>query len=480
MEESKVAEVNCERSAAASARPATRQQASYAVGYEMSKAPQTRHVHLRLRLRGDLSIPDLEAAMRQFIRSHPALRTTLIVAADGSVSQILSDPRPINLGADYIPWAGKLIRKRYTRRYLKRAFKKKISLSSAPLMNIALLNVAENEYLLLLVFHHAICDGWSIGIAARDLISLYRCSEQRQQFAQLEEPAGFESVVVPTGARHENQSTEYWRNRLKGVVAPYWIPSDPPRRFARRSTIHVGAVLLQRNESAKLAELARRARLSTWMFVLATVATAVHEWSGQDDVVISVVHPGRHRLEQHRMIGCLFENWLLRVGIEKKVDIVTLAARIRDAYLEALPHMHVPYPQIAACLPPITTDVRGAPIVFNYVPDYGANSIQLQTRDCVRSGGAIERLKIDMDEGRWRPYRLRDADGGDHTKLRMIFQDVQGLIGWDVAYSDRLFHRRKVDQFMRRVTTALADIASDQAAPAPSGQAPSRLTRAAL
>src|ERR1700738_5534442 len=56
-------------------------------------------------------------------------------------------------------------------------------LAQGPLIRARLLRLAEQEYLLLICMHQAICDGWSLGVLAEELIALYDAVSGEQESA---------------------------------------------------------------------------------------------------------------------------------------------------------------------------------------------------------------------------------------------------------------------------------------------------------
>jgi hypothetical protein len=119
-------------------------------------------------------------------------------------------------------------------------------LVSGPLWRAKLLAVP-SEHILVLIFHHIVCDGWSIGVLMRELVAGYE--------AFLRGNLGFElpmrMQITPSGraSRLPDQpfsATSNWRKHLEGVTGAIQIPltsrvllSRPfvahgcPRRFRR-------------------------------------------------------------------------------------------------------------------------------------------------------------------------------------------------------------------------------------------------------
>ncbi|MCG1056122.1 non-ribosomal peptide synthetase, partial [Mycetohabitans sp. B5] len=91
----------------------------------------------------------------------------------------------------------------------------------------------DDEYVMLLVQHHIVSDGWSMGVLVRELSALYRaaCDGQTDPLSPL-------TIQYPdyavwqrqwlTGERLEAQS-EYWRTQLADAPVLLALPTDRPR-----------------------------------------------------------------------------------------------------------------------------------------------------------------------------------------------------------------------------------------------------------
>ncbi|MCF7697717.1 hypothetical protein KPG66_17300, partial [Mycetohabitans sp. B2] len=53
-------------------------------------------------------------------------------------------------------------------------------LACGPLMRACGIQVADDEYVMLLVQHHIVSDGWSVGVLVRELNTLYRAAYDGQ------------------------------------------------------------------------------------------------------------------------------------------------------------------------------------------------------------------------------------------------------------------------------------------------------------
>ena len=111
-------------------------------------------------------------------------------------------------------------------------------LSRGPLMRVRLVRLGDQDHALILVMHHIITDGWSMGVLVEELGALYRAAD-RHEVADLW-PLSVQYADFATWQRTAlagpalDEGLAYWRLRLDGV-APLELPTDRPRPAVRTS-----------------------------------------------------------------------------------------------------------------------------------------------------------------------------------------------------------------------------------------------------
>ncbi len=142
--------------------------------------PDTAAYHLpaALRLRGALDIDALREALGALVARHESLRTAF-VALDGQPMQLVAPPPDpaalaqawplplVDLSGDEANVDARLTT------LAQEVATTPFPLDRAPLVRAVLAHLGPQEHVLVLVAHHLIIDGWSIGLLVRDLAALY-------------------------------------------------------------------------------------------------------------------------------------------------------------------------------------------------------------------------------------------------------------------------------------------------------------------
>src|SRR5262249_13210894 len=128
---------------------------------------------IAVHLQGPLDVRPLQEALGEIVRRHEVLRTTLV--ADGGIprqvfAESLEVPLPVAdlCGLDPEPRqarAQELLRAEATRPF---------DLARGPLIRAGLLRLGEQEHIAVVVLHHVISDGWSLGVLIREVSAFYQ------------------------------------------------------------------------------------------------------------------------------------------------------------------------------------------------------------------------------------------------------------------------------------------------------------------
>src|SRR5207244_2445659 len=121
----------------------------------------------------------------------------------------------------------------------QRIARRPFDLEHGPLLRARLLRLAVDQHWLVLVVHHIVTDGWSLGVLFGELGTLYAAARDGEIAELAELPIQYADYAhwqrqQLQGARRE-PLVEYWREQLAGAPTIVELPTDRPRP-ARRGT----------------------------------------------------------------------------------------------------------------------------------------------------------------------------------------------------------------------------------------------------
>jgi amino acid adenylation domain-containing protein len=305
-----------------------------------------------VRLLGAVDVDALRRALQAVVSRHEALRSTfagesrhaLAVTAPSADLEI----EQIDLRASAEPEleAGRILAELASRPF---------DLQRGPLVRAALVQLAEQERLFELVFHHIVCDGYSHTVIMRELGSLYgtyRTGQpaglgtprvQYQQFARRQrselEAQGMDELVAP------------WLERLAGAPQALDLPTDRPRPAVPSYAGATHRLRLPPSTAAAVRQFAREHRATPYMTLLSAFFVLLYRHSGQQDIVVGATTAARERPELQDGVGLFANTVALRGDLSEDPSFEQLLGRVRESVLWAIAHERAPLQEIVARLP---------------------------------------------------------------------------------------------------------------------------------
>ncbi|HET9226343.1 MAG TPA: amino acid adenylation domain-containing protein, partial [Thermoanaerobaculia bacterium] len=275
--------------------------------------------------------------LAEVVRRHEALRTTLSLPAGEMEPVQIVRPPSVFLPLVDLSGLPAGVGEAEAGRLVSVEARRPFDLEEGPLLRTTLLRLSEQDYRLFLNMHHAVSDGWSMGILLKELRG-----HRPELPVQYSDFSAWQRQWL-SGDRLESQLA-FWRERLAGREGATELPSDRPRPAA--------ASLRGARESLRLPVLSARKGSTLFLTLLAAFQALVHRVTGQDDLVIGSPVAGRTRPELEGLIG-LFVNLLpIRVQVDGDLPFSALLERTREAMVSALEHQDVPFERLVAELEP--------------------------------------------------------------------------------------------------------------------------------
>ncbi|MFA7504732.1 MAG: amino acid adenylation domain-containing protein [Burkholderiaceae bacterium] len=331
--------------------PATPRQAALWMLQQMPETGSAYHVGEAITIHGTVDPRILAESLQALVERHDALRSWFS-SVEGEPHMHVDPQARIELQLDLPDGA----RSREQIDALVTEFvDTPFDLARAPLMRAKLFGIDGTQQLLVLVTHHIVTDGWSIGVITSDLAELYaaRSEARPPRLEPLETSFGryvAEQALAQPGEQHA-ASIAYWREQLGGLeTLP--LPLDRPRG---RQQTRTGAFVewhIDTESTAALAALARRERVTPYMVLLALFKTLLMRHCRHVDIAVGTPTAGRYVLAHEPLVGYFVNMLVMRTDLGGNPGFAELVRRVRATALAAFQHDEVPFDQLVAALAP--------------------------------------------------------------------------------------------------------------------------------
>ena len=310
-----------------------------------------------LRLIGPLDVAVLQKSLEALVARHESLRSAFPMR-DGDPIQVVQpiDQAIADVRLETLPLRGATRVEReqsLAETLLSSVAEQPFDLAHGPMLRARLLSLDDAEHVLLLVVHHIVFDGWSMGVLARELGELYARSGELAALPAL--PIQFGDYVVWQRERSTSDAVQrqlqYWRRQLDGLE-PLELPTDrlrPAQSSYRGGLVRfeLPAALLE-----QLKALALREDATLFMVLLAAFQTLLMRYSRQTDLGVGVPLAGRNRPELEALIGYFVNTLVLRSDLSGNPGFTELLRRVRRTALEAYENQELPFDRLVAELSP--------------------------------------------------------------------------------------------------------------------------------
>jgi amino acid adenylation domain-containing protein len=324
------------------------------------------NVPLAVRLIHTLDVERFTQAYRFLLQQHPILTHTF-AAIDAQLQQRPQPPGQItiaqedisHLAADQVP------------AYLQEQARIPFVLDRDAPLRCHLLRRSEREWIVLLVLHHIVVDGFSMQPLFTALFDAYQ-QLLRGATPALTSPPGHSFRDFVAWERHLLQSGEgerlrsWWHHTLAGQWPTLHLPTDRPRTGTARFRGRVHRVALAPALSRQLLEFAQAARVNPAPFFLTLYHILLYRYTGQQDILVGM--PARSRPEGFATTIGYFTNLIpIRTSDLAGRSFTDLLQQVQMTVLDSLDHGALPFPEMVRGM---TTERTALTPVFQALYEY--------------------------------------------------------------------------------------------------------------
>ncbi|MGC5821119.1 condensation domain-containing protein, partial [Ralstonia pseudosolanacearum] len=321
---------------------------------QMEGGSEAYHIPVGLRLKGELDEDALRRSLDRIVARHEALRTRFVTEEGQAVQRVAS--ADVGFALDCVDLQGQADREQALATLSEREANTPFDLAHGPLIRGCLVKLGEQEHVLLITMHHIVSDGWSQGVLARELGSLYEAYRAGNADPLPALPIQYADYAVwqrrwLEGGELQRQGT-YWEQALAGAPTLLSLPTDRARPAQQDYAGGSVEVIFDDTLSAGLRKLSQRHGTTLFMTVLAGWSALLSRLSGQEEVVVGSPVANRTRSEVEGLIGFFVNTLALRVEVSG-ATVSELLGRVKSQVLEAQAHQDLPFEQVVERVRPV-------------------------------------------------------------------------------------------------------------------------------
>jgi amino acid adenylation domain-containing protein len=396
-------------------------------------------------IEGDIKVKVFERALQALVARHHSFRT-VFVTIDGEPHQkILKDFVPKVEVID-LRSVMHVARQEAAREIISSTANKAFDLEHGPLIVFKLLRMEDERYVLLVNIHHLVNDGWSLGIIQNEIFTMYNA------FA-----AGKENPLPPLALQYKDYTMwhnamirnggldrygDYWLEKLKDKPTGVELPLDFPRPPIQ--TFKGGRVYFEidADKTQRLHQMYPQEDATLFMKLMSAAAILLHNYSGQEDILLGAPIAARNRAELFNMIGFLVNSLVYRHRVSPAMTYRQLLKAARKETLDCYENQDFPFDVLVERLG-LDRDLSRSPL-FNVM--LGFDNSQTHERQLEIEGLSFSR-NVQMNEFTPSPF-----------DMALVMDEMEDYVTCEIMYNSDLFRRDTAERMAANFLTLIDSI----------------------
>ncbi|WP_277884426.1 amino acid adenylation domain-containing protein [Paenibacillus polymyxa] len=399
-----------------------------------------------LQVSGPLDVKRVEDVFRQLITRHATLRTRFELV-DSEPMQWIEDTVPFEVEYTKVQAEGATVDTMVSKEAQERVqqFVRPFDLQAAPLLRVGLVDLGvqgaeqEPQHLLMLDMHHIVSDGVSMGVLTDEFVRLYDGEELSPLRIQYKDYA----VWQQSEAHQEwmlRQET-YWLDTFRGELSVLDLPTDFARPSIRSTAGDTVVFGLEHEASERLKGLAAHTGSTLYMVLLAAYTALLHQYSGQEDIVVGTPIAGRPHADLEPILGMFVGTLALRNYPTAEHTFRSYVEEVKVCALQAYEHQDYPFEELVEKLN-VKRDMSRHPL-FDTM-------FTLQT---------TEEGELQLADLSFCPYGLEQTPA--KFDLTLEAREEEAGIQFGLQYATALYERETVERMTRHFVRLAEAVAAN-------------------
>lgn len=326
------------------------------VSSQLHPEDTSNHILSVNRIKGDLDISLLRESLKEVVERHEVMRTSFL-DEHGSGCQVVAPS--MDLPFQEICLLDDEGDDKEERAYGKIAeeFNTPFRLTELPLFRVRLYHLDKDRYILSVIVHHIIFDGWSTDILSRELLTAYQQKAegkplrlptlkwQYKDYAKSQKEDGYLKRV--------DDELKYWTQQLAGAPETVNFPFDFSRPAKAGHEGRQKQIVLDKEKTEALRAFSLKEKSTAFMTMLAVYQILLEQYTGQRDIVLGVPVAGRNDAKFEQVIGFFVNVLAIRLKTDGEDpsfrDILKSAS---ETAVDAYAHQDVSYDLLVETLCP--------------------------------------------------------------------------------------------------------------------------------
>lgn len=304
-------------------------------------------VHQEYRLSGNVNVSKLKNCLEAIVARHDVLRTVFAQLNSDEPRQYVLNALPLKFNQIEMQFLNADERSQEIKNWVQVDRAKNFELECENALRFTLIQWSENEYSLVLCYHHIIMDGWCQTVFWKDLIHLYYFDDANQE-AELEPVPEYDRYINWLHNLDDALALDYWQQCLNGYELP--TRTDSSSHFSDEKQYKEIIFKTSQAQTQRLELLCKQYGLTPSTALKALWGLAQHSYKSVDDIVFGEVVAGRppHLSGSEHIMGLFVNTIPVRVRAKGADNLLELMRDVQKISNDSYEHQYVALSKIQA------------------------------------------------------------------------------------------------------------------------------------
>ncbi|AXG70727.1 gramicidin S synthase 2 [Kordia sp. SMS9] len=295
---------------------------------------------------GNLETEKLVEAISKVVMRHEILRTYFIIDAQHNIRQLFVPSAIFQTDLTYIHPAtlsdvDAVIEKKY---------KTVFDLEKGPLWNVTIVKTGEEQHILILTIHHIICDGWSMKILAKEVLTHYHHLQKNQEKTLPALSIQYKDYVawlqMPKQQQQIQKEEAYWLKKFKGEIPQIKFPTSKKRPALKTYNGDSVSVTFSKTLSESIKKYNTTSESTLFMTLLAGVNALLYRYTNETDIIVGTPTAGRIHEQLEDQLGLYLNTLAIRTHFEKESNFAELTSLVKEELSQTYSNQLYPFDKL--------------------------------------------------------------------------------------------------------------------------------------
>nr|WP_225872653.1 non-ribosomal peptide synthetase/type I polyketide synthase [Pedobacter frigoris] len=252
-----------------------------------------------IELSGAFNQEAMRKALQIISDRHESLRA--VFSAEGQ-QMIVRKELPVNISVHDLSAKKENLKEEFIAKDNYESATMELDLANGPLFKATIFKLSHTRYIVKLLLHHIICDGWSIGILMQEISKIYSSLVKREPL-QLPPAQLFSEYAEEEHRKLNVENEKYWLEQFEGGHNPLDIPTDKSRPVQRTYKSKRADFDLDADLVKEIKQVARKAGSSFVTTMLGAFELFLQQLTGQEEIIIGLPVAGQSATGKYGLVG---------------------------------------------------------------------------------------------------------------------------------------------------------------------------------